>query len=170
MTGRPINWYPLLCGFRPDQANSFNFILVKDVDDFHECQPLAKETACYSILKHVLKESLYQFLLGRLFTLGTFVDVFPFLKMWSVDEVGLIVLDKYTYTCHIDGGTSKPLIVRFMGPTWGPSGADRTQVCPRWVPRTLLSGTLLCIRQCVRIHGCQFNDFGQFLDSKDNTR
>ena len=25
-----------------------------------------------------------------------------------------------------------PLIVRFMGPTWGPSGADRTQVAPCW--------------------------------------
>ena len=34
-----------------------------------------------------------------------------------------------------------PLIVRFMGPTWGPSGADRTQVCPMLAPWTLLSGT-----------------------------
>ena len=31
----------------------------------------------------------------------------------------------------VDGGsTSSPLIARFMGPTWGPSGADRTQVDP----------------------------------------
>ena len=29
---------------------------------------------------------------------------------------------------------------RFMGPTWGPSGADRTQVGPMLVPWTLLSG------------------------------
>ena len=28
----------------------------------------------------------------------------------------------------------------FMGPTWGPSGADRTQVGPMWSPWTLLSG------------------------------
>ena len=28
-----------------------------------------------------------------------------------------------------------------MGPTWGLSGADRTQVGPKLVPRTLLSGT-----------------------------
>ena len=34
-----------------------------------------------------------------------------------------------------------PLIARFMGPTWGPSGADRTQVCPMLVPWTLLSGS-----------------------------
>ena len=32
-----------------------------------------------------------------------------------------------------------PLIIRFMGPTWGPSGADRTQV--GLAPWTLLSGS-----------------------------
>ena len=32
------------------------------------------------------------------------------------------------------------LIARFMGPTWGPSGADRTQVGPVLAPGTLLSG------------------------------
>ena len=32
------------------------------------------------------------------------------------------------------------LITRFMGPTWGPSGADRTQVGPMLAPWTLLSG------------------------------
>ena len=33
-----------------------------------------------------------------------------------------------------------PLIARFMGPTWGPSGADRTQVGPMLAPWTLLFG------------------------------
>ena len=32
------------------------------------------------------------------------------------------------------------LIARFMGPTWGPSGADRTQVVPMLAPWTLRSG------------------------------
>ena len=32
------------------------------------------------------------------------------------------------------------LIARFMGPTWGPSGADGTQVGPMLAPWTLLSG------------------------------
>ena len=32
------------------------------------------------------------------------------------------------------------LIARFMGPTWGPSGADRPQVGPMLAPWTLLSG------------------------------
>ena len=35
------------------------------------------------------------------------------------------------------------LIARFMGPTLGPSGADRTQVGPMLAPRTLLSGLAL---------------------------
>ena len=33
-------------------------------------------------------------------------------------------------------------IARFMGPTWGPSGADRTQVGPMLSPWSLLSGML----------------------------
>ena len=42
------------------------------------------------------------------------------------------------------------LRARFMGPTWGPTGADRTQVCPMLAPWTLLSGLfyarrLLCL-------------------------
>ena len=35
-----------------------------------------------------------------------------------------------------------PPIARFMGPTWGPSGAARTQVGPMLAPWTWLSGTL----------------------------
>ena len=31
-------------------------------------------------------------------------------------------------------------IARFMGPTWGPPGADRTKVGPMFAPWTLLSG------------------------------
>ena len=32
------------------------------------------------------------------------------------------------------------MIARFMVPTWGPTGADRTQVGPMWATRKLLSG------------------------------
>ena len=39
---------------------------------------------------------------------------------------------------HVHGLYS--LIARFIGPTWGPSGADRTQVGPMLAPWTLLSG------------------------------
>ena len=37
------------------------------------------------------------------------------------------------------------LIARLVGPTWGPSGADRTQVGPMLAPWTLLSGELWCV-------------------------
>ena len=38
---------------------------------------------------------------------------------------------------HVINGNSIALIARFMGPTWGPSGADRTQVGPMLAPWTL---------------------------------
>ena len=38
------------------------------------------------------------------------------------------------------------LIARFMGPTWGPSGADRTQMGPMLAPWTLLSGDISIIK------------------------
>ena len=36
------------------------------------------------------------------------------------------------------------LLARFMGPTWGPSGADRTQVGPMLAPWILPSGLVIC--------------------------
>ena len=39
------------------------------------------------------------------------------------------------------------LIARFMAPTWGPSGADRTQVGQMLAPCTLLSGWLIASMQ-----------------------
>ena len=46
------------------------------------------------------------------------------------------------------------LIARFMGPTWGPSGADRTQVGPMLAPWTFLSGYVSSViyGSCNRIH------------------
>ena len=41
-----------------------------------------------------------------------------------------------------------------MGPTWGPSGADRTQVTPMLAPWNLLSGKLLpMIKYCKHVVG-----------------
>ena len=39
-------------------------------------------------------------------------------------------------------GDMPSLVARFMGPAWGPPGADRTQVGPVLAPRTFLSGIL----------------------------
>ena len=43
--------------------------------------------------------------------------------------------------CHLCMGT---IIAKFLGPTWSPSGADRTQVGPMLAPGILLSGECLC--------------------------
>ena len=50
---------------------------------------------------------------------------------------------RYTYQVHhivFSFSHCTTLIARFMGPTWGPSGSDRTQVGPMLAPWTLLSG------------------------------
>ena len=41
----------------------------------------------------------------------------------------------------VEGGWNPPLIAKFMGPIWGPRGADRTQVGPMLVTWSFLSGT-----------------------------
>ena len=51
-----------------------------------------------------------------------------------------IVLESSTVT------PKQTLIARFMGTTWGPSGADRTQVGPTLAPWTLLSGKCICLQ------------------------
>ena len=43
--------------------------------------------------------------------------------------------------------SSLSLIARFLGPTWGPSGTNRSQVGPMLAPWTLLSGMLVRIVQ-----------------------
>ena len=48
----------------------------------------------------------------------------------------ILVSDGCQWICYI----ATTLIARFMGPTWGPSGADRTQVGAMLAPWTLLSG------------------------------
>ena len=44
------------------------------------------------------------------------------------------------------------LIARFMRPTWGPPGADRTQVGPMLAPWTLLSGMAYIVQGIGDIH------------------
>ena len=43
-------------------------------------------------------------------------------------------------TIHFTWNSEATLIARFMGPIWGPAGAERTQMGPMLVPWTLLSG------------------------------
>ena len=55
--------------------------------------------------------------------------------LWSAVVVGI-------EHCRMILVSTQPLIARFMGPTWGPSGTDRTQVGHIFAPWTLLSGAL----------------------------
>ena len=50
------------------------------------------------------------------------------------------------------------LIARFMGPTWGPSGADRAQMGLMLAPWTLLSG-MLWVVNTVKLIVLSHNDF-----------
>ena len=45
-----------------------------------------------------------------------------------------------------------PLIARFLGPTWGPFGADRTQLGPMLASLTLLSWTIWYTFACSMLH------------------
>ena len=70
-------------------------------------------------------------------------------------------------TCPGEYSNSKRItispIARFMGPTWGPSGADRTQVGPMLVPWTLLSGS--SIQLTLRILNIITNTLKTFIGS-----
>ena len=73
-------------------------------------------------------------------------------------QLGMGVIDRDLYVvkgvymasacqpCRIQSVTAQ--IARFMGPTWGLSGADRTQVGPMLAPWTLLSGWVTQIWTC----------------------
>ena len=103
------------------------------------------------------------------FTVGVFVCLSVYLCVSNIMDVDGTLLDVEATVCHrcdmlCFGAISAkcclsmrkvqetpvlttwhlspkiPLIARFTGPTWGPSGADRTQVDPMLVPWTLLSG------------------------------
>ena len=84
-------------------------------------------------------------------------------KMFPFDDVIMIfanvcsVFSELTDTLVWPTVASRPktaLIKRFMGPTWGPSGADRTQLGPMLAPWTLLSGQLyiwLSLNWCISL-------------------
>ena len=62
---------------------------------------------------------------------------------YSLGDNGLRFLCIYTRFCILLWSVRWTLIARFMGPTWGPSGADSTLVGPMLAPWTLLSGNAM---------------------------
>ena len=61
--------------------------------------------------------------------------IFDLFKSWCHAHMYLHI--RAQHISHLDSLTQ---IARFMGLTWGPPGADRTQVGPMLAPWTLLSG------------------------------
>ena len=67
-----------------------------------------------------------------------YIESWPWKRKWAWD----LHTSLYVYK-QLDPGALNflfSLIARFMGTTWGPSGADRTQVGPMSAPWTMLSG------------------------------
>ena len=67
------------------------------------------------------------------------------IKVWFLSDnlAGLIWISLFWWLITKRHGCQtyrEKLMARFMGPTWGPSGATRTQVGPILAPWTLLSG------------------------------
>ena len=67
---------------------------------------------------------------------------------WSVNKLPLypqtyVSSAWFTESCRGCICSFTSLTARHMWPTWGPSGADRTQVVPMFAPWTLLSGTIM---------------------------
>ena len=65
------------------------------------------------------------------------------IKLWNVLS-GHILISSKLYS----------MIARFMGPTWGPSGANRTPVSPMSAPWTLLSGFVKVVCDVMYIPTC----------------
>ena len=66
------------------------------------------------------------------------------MTQWNRTKRHIHVVNTWTpYSGYQPSTMILPLIARFMGPTWGPSGGDRTQVGPMLAPWTLLSGSSL---------------------------
>ena len=69
-------------------------------------------------------------------------------SMWCPDSCPSLtagIVDRSITTGK--GSAGLPLIARFMGPTWGPSGAARTHVGPMMAPWTLLAGSFTSVDQ-----------------------
>ena len=97
-------------------------------------------------------------------------------KRWGVSRYDKV------WCCLLENGNQlSSLLSRFMGPTWGPSGAERTQVGPMLAPWTLLSGMerlpnnwLQCILRNAPIpfliifRSASRGDKGDFVKSSDH--
>ena len=115
---------PLSPAHLPQQKTPFKVVILynKSIADAHPSF-LLEEAILYLVRSH--------FLCGPLTMAGCFISA---LGNWL-----------WCHQQNLSRMSKTSRIARFIGPTWGPSGADRSQVGRRWAPWTLLSGMeLLC--------------------------
>ena len=87
---------------------------------------------------HILSINSYRFRESGCFISIT-VQFMMCAKHWVNFDLKVAYMYIYIYITELSLlSTSTSLIARFMGPTWGPSGADRTQVGPMLAPWTFV--------------------------------
>ena len=108
---------------------------------------LVVATGRLELIKHVAK--LYRAIAGKQWNsynsyplLNVLVRLFCKYGYCLYNEMCTNNLLRLADSCTCQGTGSSALLARFIGLTWGPSGADRTQVGPMLAPWTLLSGSV----------------------------
>ena len=71
------------------------------------------------------------------------------MSCWCIRVIHLPIL------LRVKSPSRAPLIARFMGPTWGPSEADRIQVGPMWPNELRYLGHAMIEREIILKHVCQ---------------
>ena len=102
-----------------------------------------KDRSSLCEMKHS-NDKIYYESYGTILSLNIRVTVLtkmnPMLETNHIQEPHLL---RQTYCKELEAIHMLPLIARFMEPSWGPSGACRTQVGPMLAPWRLLSGNYI---------------------------
>ena len=125
-------------GQAPFRANEWKRCVASKTLKF--CYVHAKKHAWLAITSHTIPKFVHgQRLCWKVVLLEEKIVECKFSTL--ISSLSLLLHWKSDY--HDNPCRDKPntaLIARFMGPTWGPSGVDRTQVGPMLAPWTLISG------------------------------
>ena len=100
--------------------------------------------------KLIINEILWHSLQGYVSLNTQDINLEVVLKICTFEIIATYVRQNWVDVCI-------SLKTRFMGPTWGPSGANRTQVGPMLATWTLLSGLILRDESAfVEVMGCRW--------------
>ena len=120
----------------------------------------APTSCCYQTLVLIHKTHIHTPLgLGTLTSVNMGVADAPVPTQWHGRNLLLISFAIKWRFSSLQYMQCKSLIARFMGPTWGPPGADNTQVGLMLAPWTLLSGIwfLSVLITCLQLSSSKHN-------------